>query len=650
MPRLLLSAVLALLVGVPAASAATTVAVSGGVLTVTGDAGPNFITVTSAGGNFSVAGADTAGAGCTGAGPVTCPTAGVASITATLGDEVDRWDSGTIDLPTSVDLGKGFDLPFLFQSASTGNGDDHITGGPQAESDIGTRGGKDTINLGGGDDATVPGPVTGGTLDAGPGDDTIDLGDGNDGSPNPALAIQPGAGNDTVTLGSGNDRNVNDLVVGNTGNDTISGGPGNDSLLNGADGDDTIDGGPGNDSALTGGPGKDTVSGGPDEDSLTTEADDGADTVDGGPGDDTITIDLAFPGFPVPVDTVKGGAGRDEVAAFTTLAVSMSINGTGDDGYRSGLPSADIGPDVEVLTGSSDADVLSGGAGAVTLNGNAGADVLTGGSGNDRLNGGAGGDALTGGAGDDVLGGAQGDDILAGGDGNDLLAGGGGADVIGGGAGTDTGDWSTALGSVSLTPGAAADDGESGEGDTLGTDVENLVGGPFNDAITGGQGRSVLWGGGGDDVIAADDGAADVVACGAGDDSVKADAIDALETSGTERCERIDQPPVVIPVTPLPTLKLAGKVSKARKVKVTLTCPVAASGDVRILDAKGEPLTRRASFTCPVGKAVTVTLALNGDGRAALKKRKSAAAVIRADVAGTGDAFRRAEQKVTLKR
>ena len=73
--------------------------------------------------------------------------------------------------------------------------------------------------------------------------------------------------------------------------------------------------------------------------------------------------------------------------------------------------------------------------------------------------------------------------------------------------------------------------GETGEADTVGTDVENLKGGAGDDAITGnalanqlegGAGVDTIAGLGGDDVI--DGGAgADVIDCGLGDADILLD-------------------------------------------------------------------------------------------------------------------------------
>jgi Ca2+-binding RTX toxin-like protein len=119
--------------------------------------------------------------------------------------------------------------------------------------------------------------------------------------------------------------------------------------------------------------------------------------------------------------------------------------------------------------------ILATGASAATVRGTKGDDVLTGTPGADRISGHSGDDTLNGLAGDDVLRGGKGNDTLNGGEGNDRLKGNKGAD--------------------------------------------RLDGGPGDDRIDGrGDGRT-----------------ADVIVCGDGDDTVKADANDQVAAN----CEHV---------------------------------------------------------------------------------------------------------------
>jgi RTX calcium-binding nonapeptide repeat (4 copies) len=139
-----------------------------------------------------------------------------------------------------------------------------------------------------------------------------------------------------------------------------------------------------------------------------------------------------------------------------------------------------------VIRGSARADLLRGTAAADVLDGLAGDDRLFGYRGADRLHGGAGNDRLDGGADADRLFGDAGDDLVNGGTGNDLLA--------------------------------------------------------------AGKGRDQLSGGPGDDVLYAQDGARDVLRCGAGRDTVHADRIDVVDTD----CEIGRPRPPFIPPPPPP--------------------------------------------------------------------------------------------------
>jgi hypothetical protein len=110
------------------------------------------------------------------------------------------------------------------------------------------------------------------------------------------------------------------------------------------------------------------------------------------------------------------------------------------------------------------------------------------------------------------LNGGDGNDTITGGAGNDTLIGGIGADVFHGGAGSDTvsygGDGRTNAVQVDLD-GAAGDDGgiedgPAGARDTVGADVENILGTNRPDVLTGNDGPNVITGnsfGSGGDVI-----------------------------------------------------------------------------------------------------------------------------------------------------
>ncbi len=218
---------------------------------------------------------------------------------------------------------------------------------------------------------------------------------------------------------------------------------------------------------------------------------------------------------------------------------------------------------------------------------------IEGGTGDDTLNTGALNDRVSGGPGNDRLaGGAGGDDTLLGGDGDDLLGefsglndGGffadeshAGKDVYSGGPGRDKLDWGQRSVGVTTTLDDVANDGNPGEADNVGADIEDLEGteksdilignaspnmivGGFggDDRIEGGAGADVLRGfsgadtitggpgideidaGSGNDELYVRDGGPDATDCGAGNDFAQVDDEQSDQTvSGA--CERIDGP------------------------------------------------------------------------------------------------------------
>ncbi|CUH78149.1 calcium-binding protein [Tropicibacter naphthalenivorans] len=177
------------------------------------------------------------------------------------------------------------------------------------------------------------------------------------------------------------------------------------------------------------------------------------------------TIPLAAIGFTSSTenDTIQGSAENDSIDA-----------GDGQD-----LVSGEEGNDT--LLGGDSQDTLDGGIGNDSLLGELGNDVLSGGAGRDTLDGGASADDLSGGAGTDFLIGGYGDDTLDGGDDIDF------ADYTGFG-GTIT---------VSLATTAAQATGASGT-DVL-SNIENLIGGDYNDRFTGSTGDNLLDMGAGSD-------------------------------------------------------------------------------------------------------------------------------------------------------
>ncbi|MBB2940952.1 Ca2+-binding RTX toxin-like protein [Actinoplanes lutulentus] len=283
-----------------------------------------------------------------------------------------------------------------------------------------------------------------------------------------------------------------DVLRGETGNDKLYGHGGADTL-EGRTGNDLLDGGPGND-RLDGFVGNDRVYGGAGDDEMRSSA------VLGGPDNDVFS----------------GGAGVDSVNYFLyTRGIDADADGTSGDDGQSG----------EKDTIRTDVEGIVGGSGNDRLYGTSRNDHLFGGPGNDRLQGGAGNDSLHGYEGSDVLDGGAGNDQLIGDDPNAGVW----PDVIRGGAGRDRvayGNYTKPL-TVDLD-GAQRDDGQAGERDTLGADLEDIVGGAGNDRLTGNAsannirgdlGNDVIRGGAGNDVLDGEDGR-DSLYGDAGDDQL----------------------------------------------------------------------------------------------------------------------------------
>ena len=99
-----------------------------------------------------------------------------------------------------------------------------------------------------------------------------------------------------------------------------------------------------------------------------------------------------------------------------------------------------------------------------------------------------------------------GDDVLTGGPGDESFVGGTGADTVSGGPGWDSVSYAGRAAPVSVRLNGVADDGESGEGDGIGGDVESIYGGGGDDVLKGTAAPQSLHGGDGDDTISGLDG------------------------------------------------------------------------------------------------------------------------------------------------
>jgi Ca2+-binding RTX toxin-like protein len=231
--------------------------------------------------------------------------------------------------------------------------------------------------------------------------------------------------------------------------------------------------------------------------------------VNGGPKADSI----AFQGLATA--RLNGDADADIVEITSIERLEIDGNGGNDTVSVTKNVRADVfgGEGDDRITTSGGDDYVVGGPGNDAISTGYGADTLYGEDGNDRLDGGRDGDLLDGGNGaDTVLGGDGSDDFPA----EEATK---AADVYRGGPGHDTVDYSDRSTRVMVDLDGAADDGAQGEGDLVGSDVEQVDGSSGNDKLVGSPGKNTLHGFGGDDVLLGGDGD-DSLHGGDGDDRV----------------------------------------------------------------------------------------------------------------------------------
>jgi hypothetical protein len=132
-----------------------------------------------------------------------------------------------------------------------------------------------------------------------------------------------------------------------------------------------------------------------------------------------------------------------------------------------------------------------------------------------------------------MLGGA-GNDSLVGGNGDETMDGGTGADTFKGGGGNDTADYSSRTAPLIIGLGTLNDDGEAGEKDNVGLDIETVLGGSGSDNIRGSAANNLLVGNGGADSLFGNYGN-DTLVGGAGPDRLDgAPGTDSAQNDGTD--------------------------------------------------------------------------------------------------------------------
>src|SRR4051812_14301632 len=398
-PKLLLPlAAAALVLAVPAAAdAAVTSQVQGSVLTVTGDAADDNITI-----GVNNAGKLTNNFGFGDVTDFDAATAGVQSldsnntvaVTVNAGAGNDTINLSGGDLADSVinadagdDIVVGSDN---LDQINGGDGNDRVTGFR----------GNDVVNGGNGNDVMIWNNGDGtddNNGDAGGDEVLITNGTANDvmnvkptatgfrfdrtNAPfginlkdDEKLSITSFSGNDTLTTEPGVTIPMN--IDAGSGDDTITTGDGAD-LVNGSDGNDTLNGANGVD-RLVGDRGADTMNGGNGDDTMVWNNGDGSDVMNGDAGDDRVENNLSGG---VDVSTIKNENGRvrydrTNVGQFSLSVASAEVfelNSLGGDDVLDVSPDVTLPVDVDAGDGNDfmhvrgvSADFIRGGAGTDT--------------------------------------------------------------------------------------------------------------------------------------------------------------------------------------------------------------------------------------------------------------------------------------------
>lgn len=237
-----------------------------------------------------------------------------------------------------------------------------------------------------------------------------------------------------------------------------------------------------------------------------------------------------------------------------------------------------------------------------------------------------------------LLDGGPGNDVLVAGSLYDRLAGGPGNDVLDGGPGTDIASYADHPAGVRVDLATGRASGPPAERDAL-ANIENLLGGPGSDVLTGDAGANTLTGGGGKDVIDGAGGADDVAGVGAldggdGDDRVRlkgpgsavcgAGTKDQATASGRasvvdDSCESVRLPGVTV------ALKLGHRDPSKDRFQISLLGLLRGETLVgRLATIRGRPLgSLRRPITNDLGRGGHTTLRFSSTEVASLRRSRA---------------------------
>jgi Ca2+-binding RTX toxin-like protein len=380
-----------------------------------------------------------------------------------------------------------------------------------------------------------------------------------------------------------------------------------------------------------------------------------------------------------PTATINMGNGNNDYRGQGCDASTITVSGGSGQDLFNGY--ANVGATVEVLNGGGGDDNLFGGAGDDVIHGGDGQDSVDGSIGNDRVFGDGGSDDLYAREGNDIEDGGPGDDRIGWSSDDDQ-----GADDVRGGDGSDDLRLNGHTGGMTISLDDQANDGSSGEGDNIHSDIELIEGTGANDSFTGspgpdtfnaGNGADTISGGGGGDTLSGDsgndqvfgdagndtvygsfgddrvdggggtdsvfgdsgscsafscpsgndqlfirDGELDQANCGPGADTVQADQLDVVSGDGFQACEAVDRQTVAGPAGPAGAGGPGGGAS-------ALGLVVARSIKLKALFSRGLTLRLNCAAACTVVAELRYKGKKIGAGRKTLRKAGTARLAVR---------------------